>query len=150
MTTIVEFLLARIAEDEAAAAVTPPGSWAVATVSDDWHSPATHVVEAPAPPPGVPRDDQGESNDPVWVVDTEDEAIARHVARHSHTRVLADCLAKRALVGGYAAARAVATEADDLLKAATHAAVAEALFVSLSTLATVYDDHPDWREEWRP
>lgn len=148
--TIVDFLLARLAEDEAAAALTPQGSWAVATGSDDWHSPATHVVEAPPPPPGVPRDDQGEANDPVWVVDTEDEAIARHVARHSHTRVLDDCLAKRALVEYYAAARAVATEADDLLKSATHAAVAEALLFSLRVLATVYDDHLDWREEWRP
>jgi hypothetical protein len=93
----------------------------------------------------------------------EDEAAARGASHHSHlvqdyerdnygflwvktTRVLAECEAKRQIVGlddsalrrhrsdGDASAIGAGLMRDDVLRA----------------LASVYADHPDYREEWRP
>lgn len=134
--TIVDFLLARIAEDEAAAASTHSGRWTVVTLDDGWQSPSTYVVEAPPPAPGVPRYDQGEPDDPLWVMDTQEEAIARHVARHSHARVLAECQAKRAII----------EQVSDIEWTGSYAV----RDVVLGHLAAVYADHPDYQPEWRP
>ena len=117
--TLTEFLLARIAEDEAAAKAASPGGWSWGAVDT-----ATSVADM------------------------------EHIARHDPARVLAECEAKRRIVedadtyvsefeneeyridqpsAGRVAGRARSWR-DDLLRA----------------LATVYADHEDYRDEWRP
>lgn len=102
MTTLTEFLLVRIAEDEAEArhylddlAACPPSAYDMAQVG--W-------IEAGSP-----------------------------------DRVLAECEAKRRIVETFEGDDADLY--DDSWKGADMCA---------RILATVYADHPDYREEWRP
>jgi hypothetical protein len=78
--TLADFLLARIAEDEAAARHAPGSGrdWQALEGRDEWAvvENATSLVAA-------------QSRDPWW---------ARHIARHDPARVLAECDAKRRIV----------------------------------------------------
>lgn len=97
--TIVEFLLARIAEDEADAN---------AEDEDYYH---TSLL-------------------PTYDSD--------HQARWHTDRVRAECAAKRAIVDHF----------DD--PDYDSYPLNEAKRTTLRTLATVYADHPDYRQEWKP
>lgn len=90
-TTLVEFLLARIAEDEAVAAEQDGAEY---FTDGAW-------------PEGMPA------------------------------RVLAECAAKRAIIG-----MSIQATRESYVNAAAYLADA------LQALATVYADHPDYREEW--
>jgi hypothetical protein len=91
--SLIDFLLARIVEDEAAIAWTP--------------------VE-------------------VWP---------------SRRRVLAECEAKRRIVGQW---QGLDRDADKPSLSRTAATMADATYLALLALATVYADHPDYDESWRP
>lgn len=123
--SLSDFLLARIAEDEAvahAAAKVESASW--------W-------VDGPAQVSGK-----------HWVYATGEKFtsrdVAEHIARHDPARVLAECAAKRRIVEElvlpYIAERrrlmngqpSWGDEHPDLLR----------------ILAAPYADHPDYREEW--
>lgn len=122
--TLTEFLLARIAEDEAVAR-------AVADLtgeSNRWW------VDGPA-----------QESRKHWVYATGEKfkyrEVADHIARHDPARVLAECEAKRRIVAalgdwddGYVWSSSTGSRAEDALRA----------------LALPYADHPDFREEWRP
>lgn len=133
MTTLTEFLLARIAEDEAAARGASPGPWShsheglqggeVIRSADDLR--VTRVYQ---------------TGWPDYLPACENAA---HIARHHPARILADCKAKRA---------AVRECADDLgqREGGLKGRVGRATWDVLTHLAVPYADHPDYRDEWRP
>lgn len=98
--TVTEFLLARIAEDEAVA----------------------HKAE---------HFRQGQ----LWVVTGMDNAVG---VNYNPARVLAECEAKRRIVGLHTASVRAVSEG---LSAQTRRAC--------QALAAVYADHEDYRQEWR-
>ena len=134
--TLTEFLLARIAEDEAGAqaAATYSAEWAVA---DEFNE--TVLLAA--------SDEYGHTFDSTY------GQIAPHIARHDPVRVLAECEAKRRIVGlmGYVReswengtrGRGRVMWPDVNRREKMHA------LTILENLATVYADHPDYRDEWR-
>ncbi|MBN0039372.1 hypothetical protein JN535_04180 [Cellulosimicrobium cellulans] len=137
--TLTDFLLARIAEDQASALeVREHGAWWVEAYDDyDGRSPelVEYFVVAPPPAPGVPRDDQGDPDDPRHVTSVQgDPALAAALARWSPARVLAECEAKRRIVES---ARRLGSR---------DGVTPEEL---LGNLALPYADHPDYDETWR-
>lgn len=130
MSEVVDFLLARIAEDEAVA---------VAARALQDHGDDRWWVDGPA-----------QHSRKWWVYATGEkfnhEQTATHIARHDPARVLAECDAKRDLVTGWSAFLGgapewAAVEMPSLLEMAQR---------SLRLLAVPYADHPDYDGAWRP
>lgn len=128
--TLTEFLLARIAEDETAAQDAGSDAWTTCPFDgkpQPWESPEDRQFHFDTPSHadecGV-QDSQGD----VVVYDegrpTGEQA--RHIARHDPARILRECKAKRRLVG------------DEWSEDPE----------TLGILASVYADHPDYRQEW--
>ena len=122
MSELTEFLLARIAEDEEVARASDPYSWTAD--SGDVYA-------------GHPTARIAEYIEVSW---------AAHIARHDPARVLAECEAKRRIVEDF--------EVLDADYRVTHDPQTEArrfqALIAASRIASVYADHPDYREEWRP
>lgn len=126
---LVDFLRARLDEDEAAARAATPGAW---RYNPDKHH---HIVGTPlfeeavfAGPPGVDAvcvAGTGKTDDPQSMRDAE------HIARHDPARVLAEVEAKRAVV-----------DFADTYEGGFHASQ------FLPKLAAVYRDHPDFDPAW--
>jgi hypothetical protein len=137
--SITEFLLARIAEDEAAARQAS-WSWSRPDRPDDpdpdhWET-----------PPGTPTEIAGPMRN---VAGADTATIATHIARHDPARVLAECAAKRAIVEWHC------TSETDLGPAyPDHQPWCEAcegaLFpcVTVRHLAAIYREHPDYDPSW--
>lgn len=135
---LVEFLLARIAEDENVARNHPtPGPWKIAEVTG-YREPRYQV--------GPVREDDG------GLVATE----AQYFERWQPARVLAECEAKRRIVEMH---RADGAPVVDLLgmeyefcwTCSDSGPDAQAWPCdTIKALAAVYADHPDYRDEWRP
>lgn len=123
--TIVEFLEARIAEDEEAAR-------AAGLRSDEWFGTGGGVLGGPFPAPRTGTHiivhDEG---DP-----TPSESV--HIGRHDPARVLRECAAKRKLVEFYGGMAEKWPNNDYMMWR-----------LVLGTLAAVYSDHPDFDPEWR-
>lgn len=121
MTNLVEFLRARLDEDEQIAraasgstVIGEPGNWRPSPRGDEWEAYAGEIEEEllVALRPGLPRPPDvmsgywgaWVSNDP-----THDPAAGSampaltHAGRHDPARILADVAAKRELVDAYAA-----------------------------------------------
>ena len=141
--TPTEFLLARIAEDEAAARghlgdprwrterripVQPSfvKRWQIVSVSED--------VDAP----GYPAERIAELM--IGGGAEEERSTALHIARHDPTRVLRECEAKRRIVEN-----APFTWDDG----SNRSAGIEHWRLTCRILAAVYADHPDYDEAWR-
>jgi hypothetical protein len=160
MSALTDFLLARIAEDEAAAraAIDPdrPGT--------HWHW-VMDATDTPVADRHLQRaQDDGESVSlrtveefesrsgvgplPHFVVQSGEVrgTAGDHIARHDPARVLAECEAKRQIVEDFQVLHRDYRE--------THSETTEArrfqAMVTVARLASVYADHPDYREEWRP
>jgi hypothetical protein len=73
--------------------------------------------------------------------------IAEHIVRHDPARVLREVEVKRQVIREREDARATA-EADPSDVSARVALLA--FGIALRALASVYADHPDYREEWAP
>lgn len=137
--TITDFLLARIAEDEAAARA------AEASAVSPWTDERDEDVI-----------DAGGSS----LMDYADlrRGTPAHIARHDPARVLAECAALRAVVElhrpwatGYpeiTACFSCGPMFDEKFRAEAYGEGWPCL--TLRALAAVYADHPDYREEWRP
>lgn len=109
--TLTDFLLARIAEDEAAAQAA------------SLHGDTTWTQTDP-----LRKEGQVESVRSVVTYDdgSPNADQAAHIARHDPARVLAECEAKRRIVG-----------------------TGEFATQPMKILAAVYADHADYRDEWR-
>jgi hypothetical protein len=116
--TLVEFIEARLAEDEAAAR-------AACRPRPDFGSP-----DRWEPGVGLPAEVMGPMES---VAGTKSPAAAAHIARHDPARVLREVEAHRRMVEELWLVR------DSL-----------PVELALCALASVYAEHPDFREEWRP
>ena len=124
---LAEFLLARIAEDEAAAAAAVSRRDGV----DKWEAVGSGTVVGP-----------GYDKVKHVMLPSSEDGAARHIARHDPARVLAECEANRRIV-------ALHGEVDpcDAHDGATFETVD---CETLQVLALPYADHPDYRQEWKP
>lgn len=148
MSDLTDFLLARIAEDEAVAREATPGEWyVVGTAFDrDWmqsgyvSSDSGHEVT-------------GEKSDAVYGPD------CALIARFQPARVLAECEAKRRVVEW--CGERVRVWVGDRYPGTTSEAERPGDYVPgklahledsvvLRLLALPYADHPEYRDEWRP
>lgn len=135
MDDLVEFLRARLDEDEEAGKAATPGPWR-ATHRDD----GTHHVFA-ASDRKVHRDG---GYPPDWPEDVVNPtADADHIARYDPARVLREVEAKRRILADY---ERYATER----RRAMGGWYDEGASPILAVLAAVYADHPDYRPEWAP
>lgn len=149
--TIIEFLEARIAEDEAAARGAAEGlagsglDWVVAgqrqvryvNGAGDMYVAVT--VAHPAGPYERIR------------VMRDDSTTAAHIARHDPARVLAECAAKRAIMGGHEGRRDLYGGRDAYLCEMCTETGPNAQgwpCETLRALAAVYSDHPDYDKDW--
>jgi len=152
VTTLTEFLLARIAEDELVASK---------KVGTGFH----HFVREPYP--NKPGGRIG-----YWLEDWQSTAyidITEHIARHDPARVLAECAAKRAIVEWHSDREDCCEERYGRLVLGTEPEVSVGTdswgeltvrrsigttpylgCITLMHLATAYSDHPDYDESWRP
>ena len=122
---IVEFLRARLDEDEAAARKASPGGWTFGTVEsvaggmlyDETRTIGDVYYEQP-------RDHDGSIV--RHLLSDEANANGTHIARHDPARVLREVKAKREILKHYDPPAAPFIRA----------------------MAAVYSDHPDYRDEW--
>lgn len=149
MSDLAEFLLARIAEDEAVAR---------AAIDPDRPGIHWHWVNSNDDSPSVPRGQHADreymtdpaslrtveefptssvGNLPSFAISHAEEVRsgpALHIARHDPARVLAECEAKRAIVEEATHPQTSSVEGYNILR----------------ILAVAHADHPDYDEEWRP
>lgn len=126
MTTLSEFLLARIAEDQdVAETVMSPGLWQEA--GDDFER-----IE----------DAEGQ-----WAADTI-VGNARHIVRWQPARVLAECDAKRRIVEQFQRNEQIGHSSNILAPEVRRTNLT--LEGVLLALALPYADHPEYQETWRP
>ena len=120
--TLTEFLLARIAEDEAVAAAAVSRRDGV----DKWEAVGSGTVVGP-----------GYDKVKHVMLPSSEDGAARHIARHDPARVLAECEAKRA----------IANFADYWRGDANDYGQADQ---ALRIVSAVYAGHEDYRQEWKP
>lgn len=128
---IVEFLNARLDDDEAYARM------AFAEHNDatpEWSEPWSGSVLT------------GPREDPIL---TFDSGISRHMVRHDPARVLREAAAKRSLVTMYAKVADMDDGTDVWAFSGAHGQ-ANGLGIAVRALASVYADHPDYEEAWKP
>ena len=133
--TITDFLLARIAEDEASVYRWDSDGPSGAVVASVWTGDAPGYTTVAA-----------SSVEGVWVADGR-EVEARHVHMlFDPARVLAECKAKRAIVGNHDGEPSPAT--------GDYCAFEDGRFEipcpELRHLAAVYASHPDYDPAWAP
>jgi hypothetical protein len=141
--TLTEFLLARIAEDEAVAlglehTKAHVGPWDVGGLT----KPESVNIGTYWPV----RDADGAAVG--WTALSSD---AWHIARHDPARVLAECEAKRRIVESADEATGLDLQVDSEFRVGRRDTAKEPYLgdVILRALASVYANHPDFREEWR-
>jgi hypothetical protein len=121
--SLVDFLNARLAEDEASARAAEPGPWSSTARHDE----------------GYVHDSDGSYL--VYSEGAVDIPTAAHIARYDPARVLREIAAKRAILELFAISNEEGfggSEGWTLVRDAVR------------QIAAVYSDHPDYREEWRP
>ncbi len=134
MDGLVQFLRARLDEDEALAREAPAGPWHIGNAVDPTQPCSVHTF------PSV-----------RLVADGLNWLVAEHIAHHNPARVLREIDAKRGVVDRYefACKEAAATDIDEEERE-TRVQVAAAFQSCTLLLASVYADRPGYREEWRP
>lgn len=147
--TLTEFLLARIAEDEAVARAATPGpwQWEPEDQSGNWGD-SGGSLETVARGPRYSDGSQGAEATVIgawghdaWGLDVSAEDAA-HIARWDPARVLAECEAKRQILNSI---RALASSDWPLSQP-----VAMAIDSMAGALALPYRDHPGYDERWKP
>jgi len=141
--TITEFLLARIAEDEAAAQAASTGPWVwVGEAAED-----SAFLYAGDNEPVI----AAYGNHTEGYIECSD-ADRSYIARHDPARVLAECKAKRAILeraieihdmidGEWGGGHEVSKEGWQDDNPGTEV---------VQALAAVYADHSEYRQEWAP
>lgn len=148
MTTLTEFLLARIAEDEATALAATPGPWVVGSTHYLDHVGHEHVAA------------MGEKkrmllNMSTGYIPSNHEQDAEHIARHDPARVLAECAAKRRIVELHTAFSEPQHMVYGTITACCECGSVDDAPVewpcpTLRALAQPHADRPDYREEFKP
>ena len=134
MSDLTDFLLARIAEDEAVAREASPGGWSYGTVD----SVAGGSLYDKTRMIGDLHYEQPTDHDGSIVrhlLSPEADANGAHIARHNPARVLAECAAKRAIVERW-------------LHLIEHGDAGSFEWVA-KALAWAYRDHTDFDPAWR-
>lgn len=129
MTTLTEFLLARIAEDEAAARAVPP-------LDHNYDMGGRRQDERFTFGRSLPSSADGMGN---WSKHRDSPTTRAHFERWHPARILADCEAKRRIVEMWVA------RADDHPVTTAHRT---GLGLAIKALASVYADHPDYNPTW--
>lgn len=172
MTTLTEFLLARIAEDEAAARSATQGQW-VRYGDGRFYDYTVGLTPAFVPWPQTGGNRSPGRDYSAEIVGGVQEADGTHIVRWNPARVLAECEAKRRIVEFHSKwpvlvegpprfdqpgtdlntlamrmTREIAwlTQQEYVKRFGTEAPTAPMLRV----LAMPYADHPDYDENWRP
>ncbi|WP_163275345.1 DUF6221 family protein [Cellulomonas iranensis] len=127
-TSLTEFLLARIAEDEAIARDVVAGPWIHARDERSVLDAVAHRATAPGTP----------------------QATNLHVHRWGPGRVLAEVAAKRRIVQHALDIQLGADEIDWAVVDDLDDPQVRAMAVALLAIALPYADNPDYRAEWRP
>lgn len=129
MTTLTEFLLARIAEDE----VVARAGGSITTLDWEFANDAEPSIGCIG----------------MTIASVEQPALGPHIARHDPARVLAECAAKRQIVELHHRVRDL-IEMENLKRGPTWGCVCYGGWpcATIRALATVYADHPDFRAEW--
>ena len=154
--TLVEFLTARLRDDEQVARATDGASWRTTDDQDDFSGDSLIGYT-------TLRDDEGSpiSDDRDGRLSADD---LMHIARHDPARVLRDVEAKRRIVAEHASEdghcrTCTVEDREDAPMGTDWDTEPEAIWVrrpvaypcpTLRLLALPYADHPDYREEWRP
>lgn len=152
MMGLVEFLRARLDEDEKAALAVERRHW---DVHDTHVSTGGHCASVLSRNP----DDQWDVKVVAWLPTFQlvgwnvpgPWANAAHIARHDPARVLREVEAKRRILGDHRLG-----DADECV--ICHAGAQSCGCMgwgdfpcdTVRLLAVAYDDHPDYRQEWRP
>lgn len=134
MSNIKKFLLARIAEDEAAARAASPGPWVYTTVESVGGGTLydqTRVIGSL----DYEQPDEHDGRIVRHLLKREADANGAHIARHDPARVLAECEAKRRII-------------EQVRDVEWTSSYAVRDFV-LEHLALPYADHPDFDPAWR-
>ncbi|MET8766347.1 DUF6221 family protein [Streptomyces sp. NPDC004658] len=132
MDELVEFLRARLEEDEAAAKACASAPWAIEI------PPMIHVsVQAR-------RDNKWKWGTLGYVATVERDEDRAHIARHDPARVLREVEAKRQILAAHALNGWVCSTCDN------EEVDQDYPCLTLRLLALPYVDHPDYRAEWRP
>jgi hypothetical protein len=164
--TIIEFLNARIAEDEAAAKAVPPGPWNSMTEETGDGENIYYTVEA-----------HGRNDYFADMADTgqQGRATADYIARFDPVRILAECAAKRGIIEahGWQYADPYESWKDDayrerwgdsrenrICKACGGTEIRPLIgevgvkvawpCAAIKHVAAAYASHRDYRAEWRP
>jgi hypothetical protein len=136
---LVEFLRARLDEDEALAREAPPGPWHIGNAVDPTQPCHVHTF------PGA-----------RMVADGLNWLVAEHIARQNPARVLAEVEAKRRILHEHKPAKPkyLSRWEPGCMTCSTAQAwdekANEAHCLTLRLLALPYASHPDYREEWKP
>ena len=151
--TITGFLEARISEDEAVARAATPGPWEWEPETDEWGDCGPNLATVAKLPP-YPDGSQspvetviGSWGHDAWGVSVED-GDKDHIARHDPSRVLAECAAKRKIIGLHGADPAndkpVCLSCGDWWDGSPEPFPCP----TLKALAAVYSSHEDYDSGW--
>lgn len=148
MDELIAFLLARLDEEEAAAKTATESPWAWEATGEKDNSWAIGLVQTEEGETISGRIDAGEG----IVIDGVCESIngrladAVHIIRHDPARVLREVEAGRMVLD----LAATIMQSDIPVAFGSHKGAADALRLVLAAWATIYSDHPDYQEEWKP
>ena len=148
--TITEFLLARLAEDEAAARSCPPWPWRVATIEDEAavHDEQTYAGDTVAAADGICV------AVPYALSGRHERAVRDHIPRHDPARVLREVEAKRAIVEAHERnplSEDVGPEwGDTCYTCVSDHEPLDWPCATLRHLASIYSDHPEFDAGWAP
>jgi len=136
MSSLIKFLRARLDEDQAVAIVASPGPW---SVDNTTYPEAIYDADQATVISG------GRWGGEASIFSLDEDAF--HIARHDPSRVLAEVQAKRAILDELERLGHLPLSLpEDLQYVGAH----QALLGAARWLALPYQDHPDYREEWRP
>ena len=132
---LTEFLLSRIAEDEAAASAVPPLGHNVDMGGNRQDERFTFGRSLPSSADGMGN----------WSPHRDSPTTQAHFARHDPARVLAECEAKRRIVADHG------PDGNGMKVNGDVCSEFEAWpCPTIQALTAVYADHPDYDEEWKP
>lgn len=138
---LVEFLTARLDEDEQVARAAGDDRWALIPVYEDATIRHDRMPE--------PRSIQMVEANGEEVGNVHGVAHAEHIARHDPARVLAEVDAKRRVLGPHGPAEFEYSDVD-VCSTCDRGGPLPFPCPTLRLLALPYSDHPDYDEAWRP